>query len=73
MSRAQFCVKSKAHGGHFVEVLGIKRVDLNININLKEVMKEYKVFCTKRDKIYRKMSEIVLNCWLEELRSCNDC
>jgi hypothetical protein len=65
-------VKSKAHGLHFREGLGIKRADLNLNINLKEVMKKYKVFCVKRSEIYRELSEEVFDYWVKEAEGCND-
>jgi hypothetical protein len=65
-------VKAKAHGLHFGEGLGVKRIDLNLNIDQEKVMKELEFFCTKRFEIYKELSKEVFNCWIKEAKGCND-
>jgi len=65
-------VKSKAHGLHIGEGMGVKRVDLNINIDQEKVMKELEDFCARCFEIYKELSKEVLNCWLKEAEGCND-
>jgi len=52
--------------------MGVKRVDLNININLEKVMKKLEAFCARRAEIYKELSKEVFDCWLKEARGCND-
>jgi len=52
--------------------MGVKRVDLNINIDQEKVMKELEDFCARCFEIYKELSKEVLNCWLKEAEGCND-
>lgn len=65
-------VKPKAHGLHFGGGMGVKRVDLNININMEKAMKSLEAFCARRAEIYKELSKEVFDCWLKEARGCND-
>jgi len=47
MAKGTWNVKTEANGLHFGEGVGVKRVDLNINIDQREVMKELEVFCAR--------------------------
>lgn len=65
-------MKTKAHGLHFGDGIGIKRVDLNINIDKEKIMEELEVFCTRRFEIYKGLSKELFTCWVKESKGCNE-
>jgi len=46
--------------------LGLKRVDLNLNMDREGIFREHRGFIKRRDKLYLRLSKLVLRCWLKE-------
>jgi len=60
-------VKAKAHGLHSGnKEFGLKIVDLNVNIDIGEVLKEYKDFMKEQSNLYKKLEKELLTRWIEE-------